>query len=292
MTASSVASASSLDGDWQSEDTFTDGAATNPNGVWSYGVYDSGYNNGLYQGGTYSLAAAVQPSTFDPFTYSTSSDAQGYGPGNSAWTGASDGQPNAVTDGGGPVILYNYNAGPDGAGYGFNVPAGSIEEFDVFGPTVERYTAPTSGEVTVSATFTDPLFNPDYTGEPGESLWSYNSGVPDYLVMHNGSIVADQIATDATNASFFTYTYDPTQGLYYETYTVNATVSVSAGDTIDFVVNPQFVDQGAYDPEGNQTDPVLVSALVVPTPEPSSLVLLGIAGIGLALAAWKRRSAC
>jgi hypothetical protein len=108
--------------------------------------------------------------------------------------------------------------------------------------------------------------------------------------MHNNSIVADQIATDATSASFFTYSYDPTQGLYYETFTVNATLSVAAGDTIDFVVNPQFVDQGAYDAEGNQTDPVMVSALIVPAPEPSSLVLLSIAGLGLALAAWKRRS--
>jgi hypothetical protein len=34
----------------------------------------------------------------------------------------------------------------------------------------------------------------------------------------------------------------------------------------------------------------MVSALIVPAPEPSSLVLLSIAGLGLALAAWKRRS--
>jgi PEP-CTERM motif len=290
LLSGGVASAQwSLGGDWQSEPTFTAETAVNPNGAWSYGVYDSGFNGGAYQNGTYSLAAAVQPSTFDPFTQSTSSDLEMAGPGSSAWAAPSGGQPSAF-EGGGPVMLFNYNAGPDAAGYGFNVQANTVETFDVFGPSVARWTSPVTGTVNVSATFTDPLFDPTNSGS---ALYSTNSGVPDYLVMHNGTIVADQIATDATNSSFFTYTYDPTQGLYYETFTVNTSVTVTAGDTLDFVVNPQFVDQGAFDAEGNHTDPVLMTADInlAPTPEPSSIVLLGLAGVGLALAAWKRRRA-
>ena len=287
MTMTSVASAADLTGDWQSEDTFTNNLATNPNGPWSYGVYDSGYNNGNFQGGTYSLGAAVQPSTFDKFTFSTSSDAEMQGPGTSIWAGPSGGQPNPATDmTAGPIDIYNYNAGTDGGGYGFNVPAGSLEVLDFYGPVTQRFTATSTGTVTVTATFTDPYFNPGYSGSG--PVWSVGSGLPDYLVMHNNSIIADQIPTSISNVGAFTYVYDPSQGLYYETFTVHQTLSVTAGDTIDFVVNPQYTSQS---PPGDQTDPTLVTALIVPTPEPSSLVLLGIAGIGLALAAWKRRMA-
>ncbi len=255
VSMTTVAAASSLTGDWQSEDTFTNAEATNPNGVWSYGVYDSGYNGGNYQGGSYSLAAAVQPSTFDPFTFSTSSDAEMAGPGNSIRAGPSGGQPNpAVDQTAGPIDIFNYNAGPDGAGYGFNVPANSLEVLDSYGPVVQHFTAATSGNVTVSATFTDPFFNPSYSG--GGPLWSFAAGVPDYLVMHNNTIIADQIATDASSPSFFSYTYDPSQMLFYETFTVNQTLHVSAGDTIDFIVNPQFTNPGV-NPAGDRDGPGL-----------------------------------
>ena len=67
--------------------------------------------------------------------------------------------------------------------------------------------------------------------------------------------------------------------------------TVSAGETIYFAIDPNHdYGQGSglgARPEGNQ-DPISLQAIVNFTaPEPSSFVLLGMAGVGTALAAWK-----
>jgi hypothetical protein len=77
---------------------------------------------------------------------------------------------------------------------------------------------------------------------------------------------------------------------YQQGITWSASVSVTAGEVLYFVTDPDHTNGNGKSYEGSQ-DPVSMQNSInfVPSPEPSSLVLLSLAGIGLGLAAWKRR---
>jgi hypothetical protein len=66
---------------------------------------------------------------------------------------------------------------------------------------------------------------------------------------------------------------------------------VSPGETIYFVVDPTRTNGGQHSYEGGQDMVALKDAIGFIAPEPSSVVLLSMAGVGLALAAWRRRGA-
>ncbi len=71
----------------------------------------------------------------------------------------------------------------------------------------------------------------------------------------------------------------------------SGSIAVTSGETIYFVADdshtwPDGHHYGSY--EGAQ-DPLALSDIISFAPEPSSFVLMGLAGFGLALAAWKRR---
>jgi hypothetical protein len=73
----------------------------------------------------------------------------------------------------------------------------------------------------------------------------------------------------------------------------SGTITVAAGQTIYFTEDGghnQNLTNGNH-PFGAASDPAQISAIVnfTAVPEPSSVVLMGFAGVGLALAAWKRR---
>jgi hypothetical protein len=69
-----------------------------------------------------------------------------------------------------------------------------------------------------------------------------------------------------------------------------ANVSVTAGEILYFVADADHTNGNAHSYEGSQ-DPVNLALTIMTTPEPTSLVLCGLGGIGLFLAAWKRRRA-
>jgi hypothetical protein len=232
------------------------------------------------------------------------------------------------TDGGGSVqaavsgVFYNYGSAATSTSLSaLNFPSSSSTDTlqiseNFGGPTYVAWTAPQGGYVTLSFTAADQTNSSD--GDPGFYVLTPNgSGNPTLLfeatnysgssnaqMVNNGSPTTMQggyIQYTALGGSLSDYnpnygpsgSGDPTVGLAFTSATNS--YYVTTGQTLYFTADPGHTLNPTHSNHafGTGTDSVALSAQVTLTavPEPSSVVLLGMAGVGLAFAAWKRRRA-
>jgi hypothetical protein len=230
-----------------------------------------------------------------------------------------DNASNKFSDGDGSVqastaaVFYNYGANITSTSLGsFELPSGSNGVLAMglnFGPTYVAWTAPSAGTVTsINTTMTDLGVSNPSDGDPGFYVITSTLG-PAAPIMQASQFVAtggagaqytlgnmqSQYSSTIAGSSFSTATaswasaYSAEGALSLQW--VSGSFAVTAGEVIYFVADAghnQIQTHGNHS-AGTSTDGMALNAVVNFVPEPSSVVLFGLAGVGLALTAWKRR---
>jgi hypothetical protein len=207
-----------------------------PNNNWSYGTYPSTLPPTTFtQFGTSVVVPVVTPA--GPTVLDV-------------WNnGSSD--PNIAKNAGPNDFIPN----PPGS---FDLPAGQVAFGPYLGPTVARFTAPTTGAYTISAEF-QAVQSPSINSPP--AAYVYEGSTPLFTV----ASVPYSAAVGGTGA-FATYS--------------SGVLDLAAGTTLDFVV---------WGSNGNNASTEVI-ATVTELPEPSSIVALcGLGAVGLLLAVRRRR---
>ncbi|HEX4143302.1 MAG TPA: PEP-CTERM sorting domain-containing protein [Pirellulales bacterium] len=208
-------------------------------------------------------------------------------------------------------VYYNYSS------YGSNyhnpnsLKSDSLALPGVGGPDVVRWTAPSSGTIdSISTLFMDPQNNgtpspfivmsapgfasptivagdEGYTaGQPAS--YQYDGANPNAVIDTLGgtTVIGTTAYSTATG-----WSGSGTAASY--SYNWSGSISVAAGETIDFVSDGihDYLSTHANHFMSGESDVSIVTGSVVftATPEPSSVVLMSLAGVGLAFTAWKRR---
>jgi hypothetical protein len=192
---------------------------------------------------------------------------------------------------------------------GQNAGSGSLDNvvnmLSTLGPSYTAWTAPSAGTLSSIAVNAWDLHesgsdNDGFTGFAiyagtattlGSALFSaLNTG-------HSGvgsmqSYVSASVGTANANIPALNgYATNGTSGASFGVGWTDASLAVTAGEVLYFIADPGHSNapndffQGAADPVALQ------AGFIFTAPEPSSIALLGMAGVGLALAAWRRRRA-
>jgi hypothetical protein len=213
-----------------------------------------------------------------------------------------------------PGVFYNY--GVDGKSSFdplFSVASSGTDNVVTLnaslGPAYVAWTAPAGGLVTVNATAWDTSWSSsDNDGSPSFYIFKSNSigangpssmlfSAPDLPTsgavggrgeMPNSFGVSSTVGTASLVAQLDS-TYSAANGAPNgANWTVNQ-MYVSPGEVLYFVVDPSRTAGGNHSYEGGQDMVALKDSITFVAPEPSSIVLLGMASFGLVLAAFKRR---
>jgi hypothetical protein len=257
VTAAYAVPICSADMVWDLKNDFS--TTTNPNGAWSYGVYqdDSQTNYGVWP-----------PSYF--WAHGSLPNLSFYGNVGDYNMSCSD-------------ICYNPGSGDAyyGDGYHLWLRPGEVAEWaalygGVYDPAI-RWTAPSDMTVSINALFTGRcdlassdvhiLLNGDM--HDGANWISDPTFVGTHLI--DGVIDGNYGCTDLSISPTGTSNSVP----------YNDTISVHAGDTIDFVTGFGF-------DHGNSQDMVGISAKITQVPEPATFLLLLFAGSAGAMARLRR----
>jgi PEP-CTERM motif len=223
-----------------------------------------------------------------------------------------------MKDGGGTVqdqlagAFYNYaTTNSTGTSVAMqNAASGSLDHVimleGAMGPAYVAWTAPSAGTLSAINVNAWDLHESvsDNDGFPGFAIYAGTAttlGTALFSALNTGasgvgsieSYVHANVGTGTANiAGLNGYSTTGTNGASFGVNWTDASLAITAGEVL------YFISDSAHSFNGNHAflggaDPIALQTNFnfTPSPEPSSIVLLGMAGVGLALAAWRRRRA-
>ncbi len=208
--------------------------------------------NGVWSYGSYATGG-VNPATLAIFA----TESNTFAPPLEVWYNSPNGSPDGID----PNVIYN----PSASSYDGFIPGNSLTLGPYGGPVVVSFTVPTTGLYTTDATFTQTQSG---NTTAGAYVFVYNPAT----LMATGGYIG--LAGSPTITG-------PGQAGVAATY--SSSLSLVAGERIDFVL------AGSENGYGNAT--TQLSANITSTPEPTSVVVWGLAiASSLAAAARCRRT--
>jgi hypothetical protein len=210
-----------------------------------------------------------------------------------------------------PGVYYGYattNATSSGLAMQ-NVPSGSLDNVLVmqpsFGPSYISWTAPSAGTITnINVNVWDlhestgdndgfggfavyHAANASSLGSKYFSAFNNNGGTQNGTIQ---SYVTSTTGTTYSNIGSLSGFATVSKGYSFGVGWSASNLVVTAGEVLWFVADPGHTWAGSgYHSEEGGGDPLALQTSITFVPEPSSVVLLGFAGLGFGVAVWKRR---